>query len=103
MIITNFLIWYAFNVAHKKVFLCRGRLGLCGGCQEGREVGAIKDIGHYDTSKSLGSGPWRACEWVEDGYNITLVSGDLVKIGPGCRPDIFTKCIKEVSQFDRSE
>jgi len=100
----NTLFWYAHTVAYKKVIWCRGRLGLCKGCQEGQEVKEIQDLGHYEknTLDSLPA-PWQALEWVDTDQLIIFVSGETLKVKPIKISEIFTKCIKEVPRVDGSE
>lgn len=100
----NTLFWYAHTVAHKKVIWCRGRLGLCKGCQEGQEVKEIQDLGHYEEN-TLDSfpAPWQALQWADTGHLLIFVSGEKLEVKPIHRSEMFTKCIKEVPQGDGIE
>jgi len=70
--------------------------------EEGQEVKAVLNLGHYETPKVLPE-PWQAYGWVDDGHKLMLVSGGTVEVKPIQRSEIFTKCIKGVSQVDGSE
>lgn len=78
------------------------RLGLCVGCDDGQEVKAVLNLGHYETPKVFPE-PWQAYEWIDDGHKLMLVSGGTVEVKPIQRSEMFTKCIKEVPQVDGSE